>query len=277
MQTKTVHFSGQFSNIYFANPHIYDNIILVREMKKDSTLFKLLKCPYRKNDNENMSSIYERYKKDTHNIIQLDEQTFYKIIECYEFHTKSSNLLVVLDNQMQLRIGDTLIDENDNIYGVKAFEMFRFIGNDFPERYLKISFVAIDGDIEKIGDHLAKVDSKTEHKSPIKSCIDDNTHLKNIDDFKQLPMETLDNLIAREEAKTKKLSDEELDIFVEECKEKYGHLFTTCFWRSNPDWYDYDENDEPYLTVLAPPEAQASFKMSMDKLKKSIETGIIYD
>lgn len=245
-------------------------------MKKDSTLFKLLKCPYRKNDNENMSLIYERYKKDTYNIIQLDEQTFYKIIECYEFHTKSSNLLVVLDNQMQLRIGDTLIDENDNIYGVKAFEMFRFMGNDFPEWYLKISFVAINGNIEKIGDHLAKVNRKTEHKSPIESCIEDNTHLTNIDNFKQLPMETLDNLIAREDAKIKKLSDEELDKLILEGKAKHGKAFI-CYWRSNPDWYDYDENDEPYLTVLAPPEAQASFKMSMDKLKKSIETGIIYD
>lgn len=245
-------------------------------MKKDSTLFKLLKCPYRKTYNENMSSIYERYKKDTYNIIQLGEQTFYKIIECYEFHTKSSNLLVALDNQMQLRIGDTLIDENDNIYDIKAFEMFRLSGNNFPEWYLKISFVAIKGDIKKIGDHLAKVDSKTEHKSPIESYIEHNTPFTNIDNFKQLPMETLDNLIAREETQIKKLSNQELDELILEGKAKHGKAFT-CYWNSNPDWYDYDENDEPYLTVLAPPEAQASFKMSMDKLKKSIETGIIYD
>lgn len=74
----------------------------------------------------------------------------------------------------------------------------------------------------------------------------------------------------------KNLSCEELNELIEEGKEKHGRTFT-CYWKSNPDWYDYDENDEPYLTVLAPPEAQASFKMSMDKLKKSIETGIIYD
>ena len=116
-------------------------------MKKHDILFKLLKCPYRKVDNENMSVIYECYKQDSNNIIKLGEHTFYKIIECYEIHTKSSNLLVVLDNQMQLRIGNTVIDEND----------------------------------------------------------------------------------------------------------------------------------KPYLTVLAPPEAQASFKISMNKLKKSIETGILYD
>lgn len=238
-------------------------------MKKHDNLFKLLKCPYRKVDNENMSVIYDCYKQDSNNIIKLGEHTFYKIIECYEFHTKSSNLLVVLDNQMQLRIGNTLVDENDNIYNVKAFEMFRFIGNDFPEWYLKISIVAIEGDIEKIGDYLAKVDNKPECEVPNETFTEDNT-------YKQLSMETLDNLIAQEESKVKKLSNEELDALILEGKAKHGKAFT-CYWKSNPDWYDYDESDEPYLTVLAPPEAQASFKMSMDKLKKSIETGIIYD
>lgn len=32
-------------------------------------------------------------------------------------------------------------------------------------------------------------------------------------------------------------------------------------WRSNPDWYDYDENEEPYLTDKAPEEAKESFEI----------------
>lgn len=32
-------------------------------------------------------------------------------------------------------------------------------------------------------------------------------------------------------------------------------------WRSNPEWYDYDENEEPYLTDKAPEEAKESFEI----------------
>ena len=31
-------------------------------------------------------------------------------------------------------------------------------------------------------------------------------------------------------------------------------------WSFDPDWYDFDENDEPYLTENAPGEAKESFK-----------------
>lgn len=31
-------------------------------------------------------------------------------------------------------------------------------------------------------------------------------------------------------------------------------------WRTNRDWYDYDENDEPYLTECATEEAKKSYE-----------------
>lgn len=52
---------------------------------------------------------------------------------------------------------------------------------------------------------------------------------------------------------------------------------TTTYWKTNPDWYDYDENDEPYLTEKAPPEAHESFRLNMEKIKKTEKTGIIYN
>lgn len=51
---------------------------------------------------------------------------------------------------------------------------------------------------------------------------------------------------------------------------------TTTYWKKNPDWYDYDENDEPYLTEKAPPEAHESFRLNMEKIKRTEKTGIIY-
>lgn len=46
------------------------------------------------------------------------------------------------------------------------------------------------------------------------------------------------------------------------------------FWKSNHEWYDYDENDEPYLTEKAPPEARESFEKLMEFLKEEEQTGI---
>lgn len=46
------------------------------------------------------------------------------------------------------------------------------------------------------------------------------------------------------------------------------------FWKSNPEWYDYDENDEPYLTEKASPEARESFEKFMELLKEEERTGI---
>ena len=51
---------------------------------------------------------------------------------------------------------------------------------------------------------------------------------------------------------------------------------TTTYWMKNPDWYDYDENDEPYLTEKAPPEAHESFRLNMEKIKRTEKTGIIF-
>mgnify|MGYP007038212369 FL=1 len=46
-----------------------------------------------------------------------------------------------------------------------------------------------------------------------------------------------------------------------------------ALWKSNPEWYDYDESEEPFLTEKAPIEAQESFKKYLDALKREKETG----
>lgn len=51
----------------------------------------------------------------------------------------------------------------------------------------------------------------------------------------------------------------------------------TVYWKSNPEWYDYDENDEQYLTEKAPPETHESFERCKKKLEKSIKDNILYD
>lgn len=43
------------------------------------------------------------------------------------------------------------------------------------------------------------------------------------------------------------------------------------YWKSNPDWYDYTDDDlaEPFLTDKAPPEAVESFKRYLEQIKSN--------
>ena len=43
------------------------------------------------------------------------------------------------------------------------------------------------------------------------------------------------------------------------------------FWRTNREWYDYDENEEIYLTDKAPEEARQSYQNYLDIVKKQKE------
>ncbi|MBR6242746.1 MAG: hypothetical protein IKQ90_04540 [Ruminococcus sp.] len=46
------------------------------------------------------------------------------------------------------------------------------------------------------------------------------------------------------------------------------------FWGTNPDWYDYDENEQPYLTDKAPEEARESFKRYMELIERQKKTQV---
>lgn len=43
------------------------------------------------------------------------------------------------------------------------------------------------------------------------------------------------------------------------------------YWFTNSEWYDYDENEKPYLTEKAPEKAKESFKRYME-LKEEEKT-----
>ena len=44
------------------------------------------------------------------------------------------------------------------------------------------------------------------------------------------------------------------------------------FWSTNPEWYDYDENEEPYLTEKAPLSAHESFKKYREVMEAKEKT-----
>ena len=46
------------------------------------------------------------------------------------------------------------------------------------------------------------------------------------------------------------------------------------FWMTNPEWYDYDKNEQPYLTDAAPEKARESFKSYFELKEKEKKYGI---
>lgn len=52
---------------------------------------------------------------------------------------------------------------------------------------------------------------------------------------------------------------------------------TTTYFMSNPEWYDYDENEMPYLNDCAPPKARESYENWKEKYEYGMKTGIWKD
>lgn len=56
----------------------------------------------------------------------------------------------------------------------------------------------------------------------------------------------------------------------------FEHVVKMTFYKSNPDWVWYDEDELPHLTEKAPPEAVESYNYWKKYYDKSQETGIIF-
>ena len=130
----------------------------MKKTKKKSFSIRPIKKPYFIDElNNDISSIYQRYLDDKESIINKNGLTYFKIIELFEFNRKDANILVLLDSRINLNYGDVLIDENSIEYSFIRFEMFRIFDVNFPDWYKKLHFVALNGDINSIGNYLAKI------------------------------------------------------------------------------------------------------------------------
>ena len=131
---------------------------MMKKTKKNSFSIRPIKKPYFIDElNNDISSIYQRYLDDKESIISKNGLTYFKIIELFEFNSKDANILVLLDSRINLNNGDVLIDENSIEYSFIRFEMIRIFDVNFPDLYKKLHFVALNGDINSIGNYLSKV------------------------------------------------------------------------------------------------------------------------
>ena len=127
----------------------------MKHIKEKTSAFKVIKSPYEKNQKKEINELYDAYRNDMRNIVEIDGVKYYKIIHLAELNIGKTLYVVTLDSQMNLRLKDILIDENGSTYDVKGFEMVRIDPKVFPYWYMKVNFVSIAGDMENIGDYLA--------------------------------------------------------------------------------------------------------------------------
>ena len=118
--------------------------------------FQLLYDPYSTGTDDNTVQLFHCYMNDKNAVIEINEKTYYRALQIFILNTKKKMLIAFLDNKLNLKINDSVIDDNNNIFIVKSFAMIRFTC-DIPDWYTKASFVELSGEYESIGHYFTKI------------------------------------------------------------------------------------------------------------------------
>ena len=127
----------------------------MKKSKPQKPKFEIIYEPYRFADNDTFDDMLKRYINDDNMSFQK-ELVYYRAFQIIRTTIKGHRLIVALRNQIALKIGDTVIDDHENEYVVKGFEMIRLVSGTFPEWYKIISFVVLQGTTENVGEYFAK-------------------------------------------------------------------------------------------------------------------------
>ncbi len=118
--------------------------------------FKMIYSPYSQNNDEDISVLYDEYRKDKNAVVSIEDKTYHRAIQIFSITIRKEKLIALLDISMKLRVGDTIIDDNGNEYAVKGFAMLSF-RCAVPDWYTKTAFVELSGGHENIGHYFAKM------------------------------------------------------------------------------------------------------------------------
>ena len=118
--------------------------------------FKMIYSPYSQNNDEDISVLYDEYRKDKNAVVSIEDKTYYRAIQIFSITIRKEKLIALLDISMKLRVGDTIIDDNGKEYAVKGFAMLSF-RCAVPDWYTKTAFVELSGGHENIGHYFAKM------------------------------------------------------------------------------------------------------------------------
>lgn len=126
-------------------------------MKKsnNASTFEIIHNPYAIDGSDNFDDIFIRWQIDVNSVKVINGTNYFRALQIVRFPYYKNGIIIALSSTMNLRIGDIIVDENENDYEIKCFEMFRFV-SDIPDWYMKISFAVVTYNSEKIGEYFAK-------------------------------------------------------------------------------------------------------------------------
>ena len=128
----------------------------MKKPKPKQPKFEIIYNPYHLNDDDDFDSELKRYIDDENAMYVKNELVFYRAFQIIRTTIKGHRLIAALNNQIELKMGDMVVDDHDNRYEVRGFEMIRLVSGTFPNWYRIISFVVLQGATDNIGEYFAK-------------------------------------------------------------------------------------------------------------------------
>lgn len=128
----------------------------MKKPKPKQFKFEIVYDPYNLKEDDTFDSMLKRYIDDENVQFVRNELVYYRAFQIIRTTFRGNRLIVALSNQIELKLGDIIIDDHDNTYEVKGFEMIRLVSGTFPDWYRIISFVLLRGNAENIGEYFAK-------------------------------------------------------------------------------------------------------------------------
>lgn len=102
-----------------------------------------------------LSDRYAAYCADPNRLLEQNGDLYYRVLEATALG--DHQLLLLFSNELSLEIGDTLIDENGNLYPVIGMEMFRRNPNaEFDASLHTISVLTERPDVKSIGQYFCR-------------------------------------------------------------------------------------------------------------------------
>ena len=102
-----------------------------------------------------LSDLYAAYCADPDRILEQNGDLYYRVLEVTALG--DHQLLLLFSNELSLKIGDTLVDENGSLYPVIGMEMFRRDPNaDFDASLHIISVLTERPDVKSIGQSFCR-------------------------------------------------------------------------------------------------------------------------
>jgi len=126
------------------------------KVDKNRSKYEIIYEPYRLTATDTFDDMLKRFIDHDNSLLIQDDLIYYQAFQIIRTTINGHCLIVALSNQIELRLGDKVIDNHNNTFEVKGFEMVRLSSGSFPNWYNILSFVMLQGNTENVGEFFAK-------------------------------------------------------------------------------------------------------------------------